>query len=54
MMRRMALTADEIWTAGFVRDATTKALIVTTDDTGARMQGGHLRDPDGRLVVQSA
>lgn len=48
----MALAANEVMSGGFVRDATADfALVTTTDQTGARMTAGFLRDPDGRLVV---
>ena len=49
----MALSATEVWSNGFVRDTATQAIIVTTDDTDARWWNGQLRDPDGRLVVES-
>lgn len=46
----MALQAGEHWVSGFVMDAQGNYAI-TTSQTGAVMQGGWLRDPDGRLVV---
>lgn len=51
----MALAANEVWISGFVRDTNSElALVVTTDATGAEMDSGFLRDPDGRLVVVEA
>lgn len=47
----MALAGSEVYRNGFVRDATTLALITTTNQVGATRAGGFLRDPDGRLVV---
>lgn len=47
----MALSSDEAWRSGFVRDPATQTLVTTTSLTGARWQGGFLRDPYGRLVV---
>lgn len=51
----MSLTATEKWIQGFIRDTTTDppALVMTTTLTGAKMQQGYLRDPDGRLVVKT-
>jgi hypothetical protein len=50
----MALASNEIFSGGFVRNATTGALILTTSTVGATFRGGFLRDADGRLVVASA
>lgn len=49
----MALSANEFWAGGFVRDNSVDppALAMTTSLVGARMDKGFLRDPDGRLVV---
>lgn len=50
----MALASNETLQGGYVVDKTTGALILTTNTTGAAIRGGHLRDPDGRLVVKYA
>lgn len=50
----MALAGTESVVGGFVRITATGILSVTTDTTGATMQRGFVRDPDGRLVVASA
>lgn len=48
----MALTANEVMRAGFVRDLATGALVATTNATGAIFRGRFLCDPDGRIVLK--
>lgn len=48
-----ALAPDERWSGGFVINTTTGRRAVTTDATNAHWSGGHLRDPDGRIVVDN-
>lgn len=50
----MALLASEAMRGGYVVNTTTGYPSMTTDATGATIQGGLLRDPDGRLVVKYA
>lgn len=53
----MALGSSERWVGGFICDVSTPGapmIVMTTDKSGARWSMGHLRDPDGRLVVVSA
>jgi hypothetical protein len=47
----MALASYESWSGGFVRITATGTIVVTRSAVGASMQGGFLRDADGRLVV---
>jgi hypothetical protein len=48
----MALQAGEHrGPGGFIVDSDGQ-VVFTTDTTNATMQGGFLRDPDGRLVVR--
>jgi hypothetical protein len=46
----MALATGESMDRGFIRQDGVLAL--TTNTSGATMQRGYLRDPDGRLVVR--
>jgi hypothetical protein len=48
----MALLGSEALQGGFVIDKATGMPVFTTVTAGAQMQGGYLRDPDGRLVVR--
>ena len=47
----MALAANERYENGFVINTDTNSLVTTDDPTGATMQSGLLRDPDGRIVT---
>jgi hypothetical protein len=49
----VALAANEVIRGGVVRDTTTGWIVTTTNQAGATMQGGLLRDPDRRIVVVS-
>lgn len=53
----MALDVNERIVAGFVRwnngQSTYGPLSTTINTTGATVQAGFLRDPDGRLVVSN-
>lgn len=48
----MALLANESFTRGFVFNQD-GAVVTTTSQVSAAFIAGFLRDPDGRLVVQS-
>lgn len=47
----MALSSTEKWVNGFVVDTSTGFLSLSMVTTGAKFDGGFLRDSDGRLVV---